>query len=163
MSIKDGILAELNHETNNTRRVLNNLTQEHWDYKPHEKSMTLGQLAAHVVELHTWVSTALDGDSFDFHSQYQPLAQTDLESLKNTLDEYLQKNIEYVNSVNEEEWFKEWTLKAGDHVISQLPKLAALRYILNNHLIHHRGQLTVYMRILDLPLPGIYGPSADER
>lgn len=163
MSIKDGILAELNHETNNTKRVLNNLTQEHWDYTPHPKSMTLGQLATHVVELHTWLSVALENDSFNFHTDYKPLAVTNLDELKATLDQYLQQNIDFVNAKEESEWFKEWTLKAGDHEISRLPKLAALRYILNNHLIHHRGQLTVYMRLLDLPLPGIYGPSADEK
>ena len=73
-----------------------------------------------------------------------------IEGIKNIIELFLDKS-------------RHWTLKAGDNVISQLPRIGAVRYIITNHLIHHRGQLTVYMRMLDLPLPGIYGPSADEK
>ena len=163
MSIKDGIIAELKHETNNTKRVLNNLNQDHWTWKPHEKSMSVGELASHIVELHSWVAGAADKDVFDFHVDYKPMGNYSLDELKTMLDENLQKNIDFVNSKDEDFWLQDWTLKAGDHVISQLPRIGAVRYIITNHLIHHRGQLTVYMRILDLPLPGIYGPSADEK
>ena len=163
MSIKEGILAEIAHETKNTHRILDNLSNEHWDYKPHEKSMTLGELASHVVELHTWVSVAIAKDVFDFHTDYQPNTATTVEDLKTALADSLQKNTDFVNAQSDEFWLGNWKLQAGDHVLSDLPKLAALRYIITNHLIHHRGQLTVYMRMLNIPLPGIYGPSADEK
>ncbi len=163
MSIKDGIIAELKHETNNTKRVLNNLSDEHWTWKPHEKSMSLGALATHIVELHSWVTDAAGKDVFNFHIDYKPMPEMTLAAISSLLDSSLQKNIDFVNSKDDEFWLQEWTLKAGDHVISQLPRLGAVRYIITNHLIHHRGQLTVYMRLLDIPLPGIYGPTADDK
>lgn len=163
MSIKEGILAELAHETKNTQRILDNLSNEHWNYKPHEKSMTLGALASHVVELHSWVALALEKNEFNFHTDYKPSTATSIEDLQTILADSLKKNTDFVNAQAEEFWFGNWQFKAGDHMLSELPKLAALRYIITNHLIHHRGQLTVYMRMLDIPLPGIYGPSADEK
>jgi len=163
MSIKEGILAELEHETQNTKRVLDNLTGEHWDYKPHEKSMSLGDLATHIVELHNWVNFALSKDIFDFHTDYHPPKKATLEELKAELGNILQKNKDYVNAQTEEFWLTQWTLKAGEHILSQMPKLGAIRFSITNHLIHHRGQLTVYMRMLNIPLPGIYGPTADEK
>lgn len=163
MSIKDGILAEITHETQNTNRILDNLTDEHWDYKPHEKSMTLGELASHIVELHSWVHLAVSKDVFDFHTDYQRSTATTIEELKAILAENLQKNKDFVAAQTDEYWLANWKLQAGSHVLSDLPKLGAFRYIITNHLVHHRGQLTVYMRMLDIPLPGLYGPSADEK
>lgn len=163
MSIQDGILAEIKNETNNTKRILNNLSNEHWNYKPHEKSMTLGELASHIVELHSWIHFAISRDIFDFQTDYQPRQQTTIEELRAELDDNLQKNIDFVNAQAEEFWLTNWKLQIGEKVIAEMPKLAALRFLINNHLIHHRGQLTVYMRLLNIPLPGIYGPSADEK
>lgn len=163
MSIKDGILAEIAHETQNTKRVLDNLTNEHWNYKPHEKSMTLGELASHIVELHNWVHFAASKDVFDFQTDYQPRKEATLEELKAELEENLQKNKDFVNAQTDEFWLTNWKLQIGEHVLSEMPKLGAFRFIITNHLIHHRGQLTVYMRMLNIPLPGIYGPSADEK
>lgn len=163
MSIKHGILIEIERETENTRRVLANLADKHWDYKPHEKSMTLGQLATHTVELHGWVSSALSKDVFDFHTDYKPVAATNVEELKTVLVENLKKSIDFVNAQSDEFWTSNWKLQAGEHILAELPKIGAFRFILSNHLYHHRGQLTVYMRLLDIPLPGIYGPSADEK
>ncbi|HNQ26672.1 MAG TPA: DinB family protein [Aquaticitalea sp.] len=163
MGIKAGLLAEIKHETHNTRRVLDNLNDEHWDYKPHEKSMTLGQLASHIVELHNWTHLAVTKDVFDFHTDYTPPKTADVETLKTELESGLQKNNEFINSKTDDFWLTNWILKAGTHTLSEMPKLGAFRYIITNHLIHHRGQLTVYMRMLNIPLPGIYGPSADEK
>lgn len=163
MSIKDGVLAEIEHETKSTKRILDNLTDEHWNYKPHEKSMTLGALASHVVELHSWVHLAVSKNVFDFNTDYQPCKETTIEELKTALEDNLQKNKDFVNAQTDEFWLTNWKLQAGEHVLSDLPKLAAFRYVITNHLIHHRAQLTVYMRMLNIPVPGIYGPSADEK
>lgn len=163
MSIKQALLIELEQEKNNTLRVLNNLEDDKLDYSPHEKSMKMGQLSNHIVELHNWVGIALTTDSFDLNTDYIPLQLTTIEELKKELENGYEKNKKIIESLNEEDYFKEWTLKAGDYTIATLPKAGALRFIINNHLIHHRGQLTVYMRLLDLPVPGIYGPSADEK
>ncbi|MFA7616168.1 MAG: DinB family protein [Weeksellaceae bacterium] len=163
MSIKDGILAEIKRETLNTGRVLDNLSNEHWNYKPHEKSMTLGELASHVVELHNWVHHSLSKDVFDFYADYTPPKAASVEELKAELEKGLQKNNEFVNAQTDEFWLTNWTLKAGEQTLSKMPKLGAFRFIITNHLIHHRGQLTVYMRLLNIPVPGNYGPSADEK
>ncbi len=163
MSIKDGILVEIERETQNTRRILEKLSNEHWNYKPHEKSMTLGDLASHIVDLHNWTHFATSKDAIDFHIDYNPPKTTNVEELKISLESGLQKNKDFVNSQSDEFWLTNWTLKAGEHIIAEMPKLGAHRFIITNHLIHHRGQLTVYMRLLNIPLPGIYGPTADEK
>lgn len=163
MSIKEGMLVEIERETSNTKRILDNLSNEHWNYKPHEKSMTLGELASHIVELHNWTYLAVSKDVFDFHTDYHPTKATAVEELKVGLEESLQKNKNFVNTQPDEFWLTKWTLKAGEHHLAEMPKLGAFRFIITNHLVHHRGQLTVYMRLLNIPLPGIYGPSADEK
>jgi uncharacterized damage-inducible protein DinB len=163
MSIQHGILIELKKETENTRRILNNLKDEHWDYKPHEKSMSLGGLVTHIVELHNWIHSAITKDIYDFQVDYQPRKPSTLEELKLELEENLKKNTEFINSKTEDFWTSNWKLQAGNHTLAEMPKIGAYRFIITNHLIHHRGQLTVYMRLLNLPLPGIYGPSADEK
>lgn len=163
MSIKEGLLVEIELETNNTGRILNRLSDGHWNYKPHEKSMSLGELASHVVELHNWVNLAASKDVFDFQKDYKPRTAATIKELKTELEEGLRKNKEFVSNQPDEFWLTGWKLTAGDHIIAEMPKLGALRFIIHNHLIHHRGQLTVYMRLLDLTLPGIYGPSADEK
>ena len=162
MSIKKSYLIELDHETKNTRRVLDRIPNEKLDWRPHEKSMTLGELAAHVVELHGWVSKAIPKDTFDFKIDYHPLKVSSVEELKLTLSEGLEKNKAAIEDIAEEDWFKDWVLKAGDYEIARLPRAGAIRFIVNNHIVHHRGQLTVYLRLLGIPVPGLYGSSADE-
>ncbi|MBQ0117708.1 MAG: DinB family protein [Flavobacterium sp.] len=163
MAIKNGLLSELSHEKNNTLKVLNNLKGADFTFKPHVKSMSLGQLTNHVVELHNWVALALQQDVFDFHTDYTPSTLADADALIQVLESGYVQNKALIEAMDEADYFKEWTLKAGDHIIATLPKAGALRYIINNHLIHHRGQLTVYMRLLDIPVPGLYGPSADDK
>ena len=163
MSIQEGLLVEIQRETANTKRIIEKLSDEHWTWKPHEKSMSAGQLAAHIVELHNWVYKAIDKDVFDFHVDYKPTTETNFADILASLDNGLNENTNFVKEKSEDFWFSPWTLKAGDHVLGQMHKLGAFRFIIANHLIHHRGQLSVYLRMLDLPLPGIYGPSADEK
>lgn len=163
MSINKGILIEIERETENTRRLFSVLQDEHLSFKPHEKSMTLGELATHIVDLHNWVKNALTEEVFDFKTMYKPQIAKTVEDLKAMLNDSYAGNVSAIEKMTDEDWQKIWTLKSGEHIIVQLPKIGGFRFIIQNHLIHHRGQLTVYMRMLNLPLPGIYGPSADER
>lgn len=163
MGLKDSLLVELEKETENTRRILDRLPAEHWDYKPHAKSSSLGALASHVVELHNWVADALTKDVFDFKTDYAPSTATTPAELRKALDEGYERNKNSIEARPEADWQQEWTLRAGDWVIAQMPKASAMRFIITSHIIHHRGQLTVYLRLLDVPVPGLYGPSADER
>jgi len=163
MSIKKAILIELEREKENTRRIISNLSDDKFGYKPHEKSMTLGELANHIVELHNWVDFVITKDTFDFHVDYKPATSTTVNELLSILEEGFNKNKNIVEAMDENVIFENWTLKAGDHIIAAMPKTAALRFIVTNHLVHHRGQLTVYMRMLDIPVPGVYGPSADDK
>lgn len=163
MSIQKALLIELEREHENTLRILKNLRAEDFGWKPHEKSMTLGQLSNHIVELHNWIHFVLTKDVFDFNTDYVPSILTTADQLIEVLNTDFEKNKQLITTMDENVVFKKWTLQAGDHVIAEMPKTAALRFIVTNHLIHHRGQLTVYMRLLDIPVPGIYGPSADDK
>lgn len=163
MSIKQAYLLEVERETANTRAMLKNIQDQHLDYKPHEKSFTLGQLAAHIVELHNWVAQALSISELNFATDYQPLIAHSADALREALEAAYQKNIDQINSMTEEQWMEMWTMKHGDHVIATMPKIGTMRYVIMNHLIHHRGQLSVYLRLNNIPVPGIFGPSADEQ
>ncbi|HAY3502587.1 TPA: damage-inducible protein DinB [Elizabethkingia anophelis] len=162
MSIKDGILIENQREADNTKRIIERLKDENASWKPHQKSMSALQLASHVVELHLWLKIALERDSFNFHTDYVPLKAISFAELQDILAKGVENNINFVYGTDEDFWLQTYTLKAGDHVIAALPRIGALRFIINNHLIHHRGQLSLYLRMLDIPVPGLYGPSADE-
>ncbi|MGJ1205857.1 DinB family protein [Sphingobacterium lactis] len=163
MSIKEGFLVELERETNNTKRILDRLKDEDLNFKPHEKSMSLGELAGHVVELHNWVSGALTRNDFNLAKDYTPFRPSTVAELKSALEEGYKKNEQTLDQFPEEEWFTKWTMRVDNYVIGEMPKLGALRFVITNHLIHHRGQLVVYLRLLDIPVPGLYGPSADEQ
>jgi len=160
---KTGIKHEYASELEKTSQILKVLKDEDKDWKPHEKSMSLGQLATHIVELQTWFDNALKKDSYDLQSDYVPLAYQSFEELNTILKERVKGNMDYIETVEDSFWLENFTFKMGDHVIAKLPRIAFLRSVLTNHLIHHRGQLTVYLRLLDIPVPGIYGPSADEK
>lgn len=163
MSIKDGILIENKREIQNTRRMIERLNDEHANWKPHDKSMTALNLAKHVVELHVWLSEALAKDSLDFKTDYKPLVANNFGEVLEILNKAEKDNEDFINQQSENFWLQDYVIKSGDHIISKSPRIGALRYFLNNHLIHHRGQLSVYLRLLDIPVPGVYGPSADEK
>lgn len=163
MKINEQFLLELKLETKNTQRILDRIPDAQWDWKPHSKSRSLGELVCHVVELHNWVSGALLVDDFNFHIDYIPLQKSNIADVNKELSEGYEKNVHSLQSLVDEDWERIWTVRAGETVLRQMPKIDLLRYIINNHLIHHRGQLTVYLRLLDIPVPGLYGPSADEQ
>ncbi|OJV52949.1 MAG: damage-inducible protein DinB [Bacteroidetes bacterium 43-16] len=162
MGLKQALLIEVERETENTRKMISRIEDGHLAFKPHEKSMSMLALARHIVELHSWVGEILSKDALDFHSGYTPLRPATVSELLEALKVGYEHNIARLQEVNEEEWEQTWSLKAGAHTIASMPRKAAIRYIVQNHLIHHRGQLSVYLRLNDIPVPGLYGPSADD-
>lgn len=166
MPIIDAYLAELDHESATTRRVLDRVPDGRWDWKPHERSMTLGRLAGHVAEILGWGSEVLTSDEFDFATAAErgwvALSASDRRQLLDRFDREVARFREAAQGVTDEHMRGPWTLRSGDQVVFTLPRAAALRSFVFNHTVHHRGQLSVYLRLAGVPVPSIYGPSADE-
>ncbi|WP_353139419.1 DinB family protein [Pseudopedobacter sp.] len=162
MGIKQNYLAELEREIASTKKLIACIPNDKWDWKPHEKSASVGELAKHITELTGWTVNIAEKDKLDFRKDYIPLSVTTKEDLLNLLDIYAKECKEALEKFDDAKWGDKWSLTAGEHIIAELPKFAAKRFIVNNHIYHHRGQLSVYLRLLDVPIPGMYGPSADE-
>ncbi|MGG5507457.1 MULTISPECIES: DinB family protein [unclassified Myroides] len=162
MSINRSFLVELQHEIGSTRKIIACVPTDKWDWKPHAKSMSLGDLSKHIVELILWTELITQQESLNFHTDYKPLEAKTTAELLQLIDEYEKRVVKAVESMAEEDWGKMWALKAGEHTIMEMPKVGANRFVVNNHIYHHRGQLSVYLRLLDVPIPGMYGPSADD-
>jgi uncharacterized damage-inducible protein DinB len=164
MALKDTLLPEYDHEMGTTRKLLERVPDPDFPWKPHEKSMTLGRLASHLAEIPHWVGAILDASSFDLAAAGDG-PPPPLESRSEVLaafDRHVAATREAIAARSDAELMAPWTLKRGGHEMFTLPKVAVLRSFLLNHSIHHRGQLSVYLRLRDVPLPSIYGPSADE-
>ena len=164
MPLKDALIAELKHESSMTKKMLEKVPMDKKDWKPHERSMTLGHLATHVADTPHWASTIIHVDDFDFMKDYKmnPDANTQ-EELIATFQLNLDKAIADLNNMSDEDFAKPWTVRRGEQLMFSLPKNVSIRGWAFNHLFHHRGQLSVYLRLLNVPVPGMYGPSADER
>ncbi len=162
MSISAQFLAELKQEAIATRNILAAVPMQHKDYSPHKKSMTLGRLATHVAEIPGWWKECLVQDVLDFKQEtYVPKTFETTEDLLNHFDDLMLKAEVILNATPDEEYSKPWTMKDGDVVFFTMPKYDVVRTWCLNHLYHHRAQLGVYLRMLDVPLPATYGPSAD--
>ena len=165
MGVSESILPEFDHEMANTRKTLERVPDEKFDWKPHEKSMAMGGLATHLSNLPTWAGTAINMDEFDMAPGGIPIKVPACTSQKEVLENF-DKNVAAARAViagaSDEHLFKPWTLLAGGNKVLSLPRVAVLRSFVMNHLIHHRAQLGVYLRLNDIPVPSIYGPSADE-
>lgn len=164
MSINSALLAELKNESTNTRKMLERVPTEKLDWKPHEKSMTIGRIATHIADLPVWFSRIINADEFDFATAvFNHETKENTQAILKLFDERIEEATNILTSATDEILNGLWTSKRGEHIIFQLPKKVALRSIAYNHVYHHRGQLSVYLRLLDIPVPGMYGPSADER
>lgn len=169
MAIRDGILPEFDHEMQTTRKVLERVPEGRAEFKPHDKSMTLERLAGHVAELPGWAKETMLQDSIDVNPQgntsttNMSLKMTSRKQLLEEFDRRAAAGRAAIAGASDEDFMKPWSLMAGGKTVFTLPKIAVLRGFVMNHMIHHRGQLSVYLRLNDVPVPSIYGPSADEK
>jgi uncharacterized damage-inducible protein DinB len=165
MSISEGLLPEFDHEIAQTRKLLERIPADRFDYRPHEKSWELGELASHVANLLTWARTTIEEDVFDMDPKSMPAppVATDAAGLVALLDENASAARAAIEGAGDATLMKEWSLRVEGQTLFTMPRIAVLRSFVMNHLIHHRGQLTVYLRQCDVPLPSIYGPTADEQ
>lgn len=162
MNLTEQILTEIRQEAATTRKMLERVPQESFAWQPHEKSMTLGRLAAHVAGLYgTWLKTALSQDEFDLVNSL-PLKADSVSDILKAFDQNVADAIELLQNQADERLFTTWRLKRGGQLLFEMPRWAVLRSMVINHIIHHRGQLSVYLRLLNVPLPSVYGPTADE-
>ena len=162
MSTIQSLLKELDQESQTTRKMLERVPTDKFGWKPHKKSMTVKQLATHIAELPTWISMALNTDGLDFaKNPYQPEDVTSKEELLAYYEKSLEDGRARLSVATEDQLLPLWTLRNGEEVYTIRTKGEVIRMTYCQN-VHHRAQLGVYLRLLDIPIPGTYGPSADE-
>src|SRR5947209_1999325 len=166
MRIGESMLGEFDSEMQNTRKALERVQDDKWNWKPHEKSGTLGWLAAHVGTVPEWITMTINTDELDYAPvggpAFEPPKITNRKELLAAFDKGSTEARAALSKVSDADMAKGWKLLAGGQEILTMPRVACIRGMCLNHLIHHRAQLTVYFRLIGVPVPGLYGPSADE-
>ncbi|MFC5411749.1 DinB family protein [Larkinella bovis] len=163
MSQIEMLLKEMDQEANTTRKMLSRVPDDQYDWQPHPKSMTVRSLATHIAELPTWVSMTLNTDGLDFATTpYQPVEINDTDHLLRYFEQSLAAGRQELAKASDEELPKRWVLRNGEEIYSDGTKGEMIR-ISYSQIVHHRAQLGVYLRLLNIPIPGSYGPSADEQ
>jgi uncharacterized damage-inducible protein DinB len=157
------LLPEFDQEMASTRKMLERVPDEHLTFKPHEKSSSLLDLAGHVATLPTWVGVTLNTTELDLDEPWDRPSFTSRQDLLEAFDKAVEDARPVLESTTAKDLAVTWTLRSGDNVWLASPRSAVYRSLALNHLIHHRAQLGVYLRLLDVPVPGMYGPSADEK
>ncbi len=167
MTIGQSMLSEFDQEMQNTRKVLERVPDDKWDWKPHAKSGTIGWLAWHVGTIPDWITMTINTDELDLAPKDGPAVKMDKLNNRAEVLAAFDKGIGEARAalakVSDADMMKTWKLLMGGSELFAMPKIAVLRGMCMNHLIHHRGQLTVYFRLVDVAVPGLYGPSADEQ
>lgn len=163
MSMHTALIGELKHEASNTRKILARIPEEQFSWKPHEKSMSLVRLACHIAELPQWIDHIMTGTEFNFATDvFNRINVSSRDELIEIFELTIQRAVEFLEKASEQLNIR-WTLRRAELTRFELPRKVAIRNFVMNHIIHHRGQLSVYLRLLNVPVPGLYGPSADER
>ena len=164
MGLGESILAEFTREAQTTRKMLERLPEGKGDWKPHEKSMSLGRLAMHLCEIPGFFCGIFDGEELVRTPGSAPprVAHSSAEALS-VFDASVAAFTDKLNRFPDARLLDTWRFVVGGHVALELPRIAAIRAMVLSHSIHHRGQLSVYLRLLDIPVPGAYGPSADDK
>lgn len=163
MSIIPSLVKEMEQEAQTTRKMLDRIPDDKYLWKPHEKSMTIQQLATHIAELPTWVSLVLNTTELDFaKTPYQPAIITNTADLNHLLEKSLADGKSRLEKATESDLQPNWILRNGDQIFSVSTKGEMIR-VTFSQIVHHRAQLGVYLRLLNIPIPGSYGPSADEQ
>ncbi len=154
-------LPEFDHEFSETRRALERVPEEKFDWKPHEKSWSLHDLAAHVSEIPNWMEPTLEVDTLDIDGYEREVPETK-EAILAKFDEGVAAARASLSAASGEQLASMWSMTSGGNVLMEMPKVAVVRSFIMNHNVHHRAQLGVYLRMLGVDVPGHYGPSADE-
>jgi len=163
MDIIPLLLKEFEQEAETTRKFLNLVPADKFNWKPHKKSMPLKRLSVHIAELPSWTSMALNTDELNFdESGYDPTPVKDSEELLQLFEESFEKGKTSLHEANEEDLWPTWTMRNGDQILREMTKYEVIRHSFSQT-THHRAQLGVYLRLLDIPIPGSYGPSADNQ
>ena len=163
MAINEELTGELKEEAATTRKVLERIPAKTFHWKPHEKSMSMHRLAAHVADMFGWYAPTLEQDELDFAGGYEEPKPANTEELVALFDKNVATAMESLQKTEDAAFMKDWTLRNGEQVYFTMPKAGVIRSFVMNHIVHHRGQLSVYLRLNDIPVPALYGPSADEQ
>jgi uncharacterized damage-inducible protein DinB len=163
MPLNQSLLPEFGQEMANTRKALERAPDDKLAWRPHPKSGTMGWLAGHLANLPSWAAMTIKQDSFDLSAPFdRPPEPTSTRQILELFDKNVAAARAAIVGAGDEQLMAPWSLRKGDHVIFTMPRIAVLRSMVLNHVIHHRGQFTMYLRLNDVPVPGLYGPSADE-
>jgi uncharacterized damage-inducible protein DinB len=166
MAMNQPLLMEFEREMGNTRRALERIPESTFGWRPHPRSNTMGWLASHIANMPHWAVATLTSDSFDVQppgteNYTMPEARTSAE-LMEMFDRNVTECRSALAAATDEQLMAQWSLLKGGQTMFSMPRIAVMRGMIMNHLVHHRGQLTVYQRMNDIPVPSLYGPSADE-
>jgi uncharacterized damage-inducible protein DinB len=162
-NISSALIAEMEQEATVSRKCLERVPADKFDWKPHEKSMAFGKLAVHIAEMFSWTAVTLQQSELDFAKfDYKPLEPSTNEELIEFFDKNVAEALDVLRNTADETYLEDWTMRNGEQVYFTMPKIVTMRSFVMSHIVHHRGQLSVYLRLNDIPVPSIYGPSADE-
>lgn len=162
MEIIPLLVKEFNEEAAKTKKMLERIPEDKWDWKPHEKSTALKNLTVHIAELPAWVSSGLSTEGMDFATRpYKPTEVNSKEDVLKLHEQSIEKGRASLQNATEEDLASPWTLRNGDRILMTMTKYEMVRHSFSQT-THHRAQLGVYLRLLNIPIPGTYGPSADE-
>ncbi len=157
------LLKELEAEAVTTRKMLALVSGDEFEYKPHEKSMTMKQLTVHIAELPSWIAMGLHTSELDFAAQpYEPTEANSAEDLLALFEKSFKEGKDALSNAREEDLLPTWTMRMGEQVLGVMTKYEVIRHSFSQT-AHHRAQLGVYLRLLNIPIPGSYGPSADDQ
>ena len=163
MSIIQPMIEELRHEAGSTRATLERVPDGSFDWKPHEKSMSFGQLASHIADNSSWVESILDRDELEMDpSSFVPWQGKTTAEVLETFDRNIARALEQMAGQPDQKMMRNWSMKVAGETVLSMRRDAVLRMMILSHMIHHRAQLGVYLRLSDLPVPQCYGPTADE-
>ena len=162
MPFSQNLLPEFDEEMKNTRKLLECVPDGKFDYQPHPKSMTLGRLATHVAELPAWSTTTLDYEIFELPADHKPTLAANRAELLQIFDKGVAEARAKIAKASDQDWQINWTFRWAGKDVMTMPRAVVMRSVVLNHLIHHRAQLGVFLRLNDVAIPGMYGPSADE-
>jgi uncharacterized damage-inducible protein DinB len=167
MALKDTLLPEFDMEMDSTRRTLERVPDDKFSWKPHEKSGTLAWMATHIATIPSWAKMTMEQESLDLSpaggSTFVPPKPANCKEVLEVFDKNRAEARAALAAGTDATYAKPWALLMGGQELFREPRAAVLRRMVFNHIIHHRGQLTMYLRLLDVPVPALYGPSADEQ